>query len=129
MLQNLVRLAFDIVAGTAATGSLRVTALNNETGFDPVERQAVVELFVDQFDEVRAGFWCFLGKQLDHDLPLRRLHRDNGVRHFGGATRRSGWNGLLGMRDSIKRQGECRRKRGQGSAKKVFHQSPIVNHP
>ena len=51
-----LELAFDAVAGAAAAGSFRITALNHEVLDNAVENNAVIEMFLDQADEVVDGF-------------------------------------------------------------------------
>ena len=46
------KLAFDVLAGAAHTGAVRVAALDDETRYIPVERQSVVEAAFGKLDEV-----------------------------------------------------------------------------
>ena len=76
-----LELAFDAVAGAAAAGSFRITALNHEVLDNAVENNAVIEMFLDQADEVVDGFGSNIGIKLRfHDAAV--FHGDSYDRIF-----------------------------------------------
>ena len=76
-----LELSFDAVAGAAAAGSFRITALNHEVLDNAVENNAVIEMFLDQADEVVDGFGSNIGIKLRfHDAAV--FHGDSYDRIF-----------------------------------------------
>ena len=61
------RLVAELVAGTAATGALRASALDHEVGHDAVEREAVVVALAGEPDEVVHGARRELRVEVHHD--------------------------------------------------------------
>src|SRR5271165_1298445 len=82
-----VDLVGERVAGAARAGTLRAAALDHEVLDDAVEAEPVVEAVGSQLAEVLDGVGSILVEQLEHDRPLRRLHRGGGHGDYLTCTR------------------------------------------
>jgi hypothetical protein len=70
-------LAVDLVPRPARAGPVRATALGHEARQHAVERQAVVEAFLDQVDEIRDGLRRFVLEQFKQQIALGSFHQDS----------------------------------------------------
>ena len=73
----------DGIAGSAGSGSFGAASLNHESGNDPVERQPVIETFLNQADEVVDRIRRDLRIELGlHDITVFHGDGDNRICHF-----------------------------------------------
>ena len=87
--ERLVELVRELIAGAAAAGALRVTALNHEIGDDAVKGQAVVVAAFGEIEEVGGGHGNLGGVDHALDVALVGFHHDADVGE-GGRGGRSG---------------------------------------
>lgn len=83
MLEVGAAFVFKFVAGTTATCSCRVSALNHEVGDDAVEGDAVIKSLVCQIEEIGGSDGSFGGKDGKLDVSLVGVKCDIFVRSHG----------------------------------------------